>query len=581
MTGWLIGLTIGLPWVGAVAVLTTGDRRPRAQQALAVAAASAAAAVSVALLRLGSADAAVRVAAGGVFGEFTFVPDGLGTFLAAIATVVGGLTILFSVDYMRGEPQLGRYYALVLMFIGAMAGLVLTGSLLLLFLFWEMVAFCSYALIAFHNDDPKAVAAGIKALIITQTGGLGLLIGVVVVYAHLATTDIVAFLTRAGDLPAGALAVTGFGFLIAAAAKSAQVPFHTWLPDAMEAPTPVSALIHAATMVNAGVYLLARFGPAFARVPGWSDTVVVIGLVSAALAALLALAATDLKRMLAYSTISQLGYMVYAVGAGAVFASQFHLLSHAVYKALLFLGAGAVIHAVGTRDMREMGGLGAQMPFAGTTFIVGAAALVGVPVLNGFWSKELILDAAVAGGWSPAPIILLVVAAVTAGYAVRAVSLVFFGRPGQRRAHDAPAAMRVALGVLAAGAMTTWLLAGGLGRSLAATLPFHHLESRALGEIVAEVIAAPSTVAAMAAAAVGLLVWWRRDALGAGAQTVRFIAPALERGFEWINAQVVRAVLRAASAAGATQTGQLSWNVAGIVAGLLVLLGLAASGALR
>jgi NADH:ubiquinone oxidoreductase subunit 5 (subunit L)/multisubunit Na+/H+ antiporter MnhA subunit len=202
-------------------------------------------------------------------------------------------------------------------------------------------------------------------------------------------------------------------------------------------------------------------------------------------------------------------------------------------------------------------------------------------VLNGFWSKELIFDAALAGGWSLAPMILLAVSAVTAGYAVRAVSLVFFGPPGPRRAHEAPAAMRLALGVLAAGAMTTWLLAGELGRSLAATLPFHHLESRPLGEIITEVIGAPWMVAALAAAAVGLLAWWRRDALGPVAQVVRFIAPAIESGFEWINAQVVRGVMRAASAVGATQTGQLNWNVAGIVAGLLALLGLAASGALR
>src|SRR3990172_7666477 len=442
MAGWLIALTIGLPWVGALAVLAAGDRRPRAQHALAVGFATAAVTASLALLRLGSADVAVRIGGGGVFGELTFVPDGLGVFLAAIAAVVGGLSVLFSVDYMRGEPQLGRYYALVLMFIRAMAGLVLTGSLLLLFLFWEMVAFCSYALIAFHNDDPKAVAGGIKALIITQIGGLGLLAGVVVIYAHHGTTDIATFLTHAGDLPNGALALTAYGFLSAAAAKSAQVPFHTWLPDAMEAPTPVSALIHAATMVNAGVYLLARFYPAFAGVPGWTDVVVAVGVASALLAALMALAATDLKRLLAYSTISQLRYMVYAVGAGAVFASQFHLFSHAVYKALLFLGAGAVIHAVGTRDVRQMGGLGTQMPFVGTVFFLGAGALVGVPVLNGFWSKELILEAGMRGGsWLPV-IVLLATSGLTACYAVRVVWLVFFGHATAfRRAYDAPPAL--------------------------------------------------------------------------------------------------------------------------------------------
>lgn len=292
----------------------------------------------------------LRVSLGGIFGDLTFVPDGLGVFLAAVATVIGSLAVIFSVDYMHGEDQLGRYYAMVLLFIGAMAGLVLSGSLLFVFIFWEITALCSYALISFHNDDPKAVAGGIKALIITSLGGIGLLIGALIIYGRLGTYDIGAFTANAHTLPPAVLGVIAFGFLAAAAAKSAQLPFQTWLPDAMEAPTPVSALIHAATMVNAGVYLLARFFPAFESVPGWTTAVVVVGLLSALLAACMALVANDLKRVLAYSTVSQLGYMVYAIGAGGVFASQFHLLSHAVFKALLFLGAGAVIHAVGTHE---------------------------------------------------------------------------------------------------------------------------------------------------------------------------------------------------------------------------------------
>ncbi|NUN51651.1 MAG: AtpZ/AtpI family protein, partial [Planctomycetaceae bacterium] len=331
-----------------------------------------------------------------------------------VATVVGSLAVIFSVDYMRGEASLGRYYALVLLFIGAMVGLALSGSLFLMFVFWEITALCSYALIAFYNDDPKAVAGGIRALIITQVGGLGLLAGALIAYAYLGDTQISTFLARADTLPAGMLAVMAFGALIAAAAKSAQVPFHTWLPGAMEAPTPVSALIHAATMVNAGVYLLARFYPAFEGVTGWKTAVVVIGLLSAFLAALMALVATDLKRVLAYSTISQLGYMVYAVGVGGVFASQFHLLSHAVFKALLFLAAGAVIHGVGTRDMRRMGGLRREMPFVRTVFVIGALALAGLPFFNGFWSKELVLEDGLHDGpvWAYAG--MLIAAGITA-----------------------------------------------------------------------------------------------------------------------------------------------------------------------
>ena len=424
----------------------------------------------------------LRLPLGSIFGDATFVADGLGVFLAAVATVIGSLVVIFSVDYMRGEAQLGRYYALVLLFIGAMAGLVLTSSLLLMFIFWEITAFCSYALISFHSDDPKAVAGGIKALIITSFGGIGLLAGALLGYAYMGSYEIGAFLARAETLPPNVLSLIAFGFLIAAAAKSAQVPFQTWLPDAMEAPTPVSALIHAATMVNAGVYLLARFYPAFEAVPGWTTAVMTVGLLSALLAALMAVVTYDIKRVLAYSTISQLGYMVYAIGVGAVFASQFHLLSHAIFKALLFLGAGAVIHAIGSRDLRQMGGLGRAMPFVRDAFVIGALALAGIPILNGFWSKELVLEAGLAEGPRWAYITMLFGAGLTALYTYRLVWLAFYGRArGWEHAHDAPRAMRSALGPLALGALASWLLAGPfaewLGRQPAlpsSAHPHHH-----------------------------------------------------------------------------------------------------------
>lgn len=348
MVAWLIILTIGLTWVGALAVWLAGDKHPARQHALAVIFSTAAAAAALALIPHTTDEVVLSINVGPAFGMFTFIPNSLGVFLAVVATVIGSLAIIFSIDYMRGEAQLGRYYIFILLFIGAMAGLVLSGSLFLLFLFWEVTALCSYALISFFNDDPKAVAGGIKALIVTQIGGIGLLVGALAAYTYLGSYQINILLAEAETLPANALAFIAFAFLIAAMAKSAQVPFHTWLPDAMEAPTPVSALIHAATMVNAGVYLLARFYPAFAGVAGWKTAVIFIGVVTALLAAGMALVATDLKRVLAYSTVSQLGYMVYAVGVGGILASQFHLMSHAVFKALLFLSAGAVIHAVGT-----------------------------------------------------------------------------------------------------------------------------------------------------------------------------------------------------------------------------------------
>jgi NADH-quinone oxidoreductase subunit L len=478
---------------------------------------------------------------------------------------------------------LGRYYALVLLFIGAMAGLVLTGSLLLAFIFWEITALCSYALISFHSDDPKAVAGGIKALIITQVGGIGLLAGALAAYASFGSYEISTFLEKAATLPPTTLSLIAFGFLAAAAAKSAQVPFQTWLPDAMEAPTPVSALIHAATMVNAGVYLLARFYPAFAPVPGWTTTVVLVGVLSALLAAGMALVSTDLKRVLAYSTISQLGYMVYAIGAGSVFASQFHLLSHSVFKALLFLGAGAVIHAVGTRDLSQMGGLGRQMPFVRNTFVLGALALAGIPILNGFWSKELVLEAGLAGGPRWAYLAMLAGVALTGLYTFRVVWLTFFGAPrGDHHAHDAPTAMRIPLGLLALGSLTTWLLAGPFSSLLASSLPFHTIHATSTSIILMEILTAPATLVALAMVALGLAAWWWRDRLAGLSDLLQGVTFAARRdyGFEWLNRLIIRWTLRAGEGLRATQTGQVNWNMVGIVGALVIVLAILAGGAL-
>lgn len=577
MTATLILLTMGLPWLGACSVLLAGDARPRAQNALAVGFAVAAGAVALGLLAFSTNAIALTIPIGGIFGDFTFTPDGLGVLLTAIATVIGSLAVIFSVDYMRGDPSqtgLGRYYALVLFFIGAMAGLVLTRSLLLLFFFWEVVAFCSYALISFHNDDPRAVSAGIKALIMTQLGGLGLLAGVLVVYAHLGSYDFDTFTANAHTLPPAALSIVAFGFLIAAAAKSAQVPFHSWLPDAMQAPTPVSTLIHAATMVNAGVYLLARFYTAFAPVPGWTWLVMLIGVLTALLGAVMAVGTNDLKRILAYSTISQLGYMVTAVGIGAIFAGQFHLLSHAVFKALLFLGAGTVIHTLGTRDIREMGGLRKPMPLVCVVFILGAMALAGLPVLNGFWSKEIILESSASSGQAWVFLGLLVTVGITAVYSLRMVWLVFFGASRVTRpARDALPAMRVALVALAFGALTTWLLAGPFECLLGGYPPMGGLFSQT-AQVCRQVIVAPTTALALLVTALGFAAWWWREQLGWLTAHLSWLVRLADGdfGFTWFNAQVVNLTLRLAQAARMTQTGQLNWNIAGIVSGLVLVL---------
>jgi NADH-quinone oxidoreductase subunit L len=580
MASSLILTAIGAPWLGALLVWLIGDRHERRQHIVAALAGIVAALAALLLLRPASwaatGEAAIRLPFGPFVGDLTFVADGLGVYLAVIATVVGSLTVIFSAGYMAGAAQLGRYYALVLIFIGAMCGLVLSGNLLFLFLFWEATAFCSYALIAFHNDDPKAVAAGIKALIITQLGGAGLLIGIVLAAGYLPDLQVSTLLAAAGELPAGVLAVVAFGFLLAAAAKSAQVPLHIWLPDAMEAPTPVSALIHAATMVNAGVYLLARFYPAFSGVPGWATTVMVIGVASALLAALLATTCLDLKRVLAYSTVSQLGYMVAGVGMGAIYESQFYLFSHALFKALLFLGAGAIIHHLGTRDMRRMGGLWRQMPQIALPFLIGAAALVGLPFFNGFWSKELLLETALERFPLSLYPLLVAGAGITAFYAARMCRMVFFAPPAEApAAHHSPLSRFMSGPVILLAVLVTlsWLVAEPFAVYLRDTLPFHAayiLPELPIESIIStHTVLATSTFITLGVSLIGLLLGWR--AAGRPDTTLPDFG-RVDALFNNSAGLIARATRGSAALLQGTQTGLLNWNVAGVVLALIALL---------
>ncbi len=576
---WLLPATVFLPWLGALVVLALA-RAGKLTVAAAVVFAAADAVLALCLLPFASAGIGFSVTIGGVFGELSLLPDAFGVFLAAVAAVIGGLAVVFSIDYMRGEEGQARYYSLVLFFIGAMIGLVLSANLLMVVVFWEITALCSWALISFHNDDPKAVAGGIKALIITGLGGVGLLAGSLAIYAQNGSFDIPTFLAQAHGFPPLLLAWIGFGFLAAAAAKSAQFPFQTWLPDAMEAPTPISALIHAATMVNAGVYLLARFYPAFSGVPGWTVSVVAVGMVSAFIAGVMALVADDLKRVLAWSTVSQLGFMVYAIGTGGIFQSQFHLLSHSVFKALLFLGAGAVIHSVGTRDMKKMGGLSRSMPLTCAVFILGALALAGIPPVNGFWSKELLLDGGFLHGPLWAYIVMLATAGLTVMYTLRCVWLVFFAPPvAAPHAHEAGPAMKTALIPLAVGSLLTWLLAGPFQALMLRTLPLHFAGGEAAEHggtwaMVVDVVRSPSTWMALGVAAAGVLVWLARRPLArvwALLQPLRGAARA-GFGFESINRGVSKAMEGAGEGLRATQSGILNWNVAAIVMAVIAVL---------
>ncbi|HVP17762.1 MAG TPA: proton-conducting transporter membrane subunit [Spirochaetia bacterium] len=572
---WLLPTAIFLPWAGALVVLAV-SRAGRIRTALAIGFSAADALVTLALIPRATSATAFSVTIGGVFGSFSIVPDGLGVYLAVIAAVIGCLAIVFSVDYMRGEEGLARYYAEVLFFIGAMVGLVLSSNLLQVVVFWEITAFCSYALISFHNDDPKAVAGGIKALIVTGLGGVGLLAGAFLIFAQIGTFDIPTFISKASSLRPDILAWVAFGFLAAAAAKSAQFPFQTWLPDAMEAPTPISALIHAATMVNAGVYLLARFFPAFNGVPGWQVAVIAVGVLSALLGAVMAVASNDLKRLLAYSTVSQLGFMVYAIGAGGIFASLFHLMSHSVFKALLFLGAGAVIHSVGTRDMLEMGGLSRTMKVTCVVFILGALSLAGIPIMNGFWSKDMVLEAGLSGGPPGAYVVMVVTAGLTALYSARCVWLVFFAKPAKElHAHDAGPAMQVALLPLALGALVSWLLAGPFQALLARTIPsLGGTESPGTLALAREVLSSGATWMVLLVVLAGIGVWilWRRFAKpGKRLEAARRDAEG-GLGFEVINRGITGVTQRVGESLRVTQSGILSWNMVGIVAAVVAVL---------
>jgi NADH-quinone oxidoreductase subunit L len=410
--------------------------------------------------------------------------DPLTAFMAVMVTFVGLLIFIFSTGYMRGDANFTRFFCFMSLFAAAMLGLVIANSLLLLFICWELVGLASYLLIGFWFKRPAPAAAAKKAFITTRIGDLGLLLGMVWLYD--ATGSLLFFDGGEGVLEAaalgslaaqatvGGLAVsTAIGLLIfcGAIGKSGQFPLHVWLPDAMEGPTPVSALIHAATMVAAGVFLIARVFPlmsadqALANVPVHALTVVAaIGAITALLGAVIAVGQYDIKRILAFSTVSQLGYMMLALGVGSWVAAIFHLLTHAFFKALLFLAAGSVIHATHhEQDIRQLGGVRGPMRTTFATFAIGTMALAGVPFLfSGFWSKEGILHA--AQGWpvSPLPLYVGLAAVVlTAFYMTRLVAEVFLGTSRSEpaaHARESPPAMTIPLIVLATGAIALGFL---------------------------------------------------------------------------------------------------------------------------
>jgi NADH-quinone oxidoreductase subunit L len=412
--------------------------------------------------------------AAGLSVRFNLLVDPLSITMVLFVTGVGALIHLYSIGYMHGQERFTRFFTYLNLFAFSMLVLVLAGNYLLLFLGWEGVGLCSYLLISFWFERPSAARAGKKAFVTNRVGDFGFMLAMFLIFSHFGTLDLLPALSSAPHLSAGTATAVALLLYLAAAGKSAQGPLFVWLPDAMEGPTPVSALIHAATMVTAGVYLLVRSHPFLEHGPASGDVVAWVGAITAFVAATIALVNFDIKRVLAYSTISQLGYMFLAVGVGAYSAAIFHMVTHAFFKALMFLGAGSVMHGTeDTQDMRFMGGLRKFMPITAMTFIFGWLAIAGIPPFAGFWSKDEILAAAWVGGKGVSGHYLLwfvgvVTALLTAFYMTRQVQLVFYGEERWRdklhhEPHESPGVMTFPLVVLAA-----LSLCGGL-----LNLPFH------------------------------------------------------------------------------------------------------------
>ena len=402
-------------------------------------------------------------------GDFTlrigFTVDSIAVVMLGVVSTVGLMVVVYSTQYMRhhGKPESHYwwYFTVICLFLSAMLALVLADNLLLLYVAWEGVGVCSFLLIGFYHERPSAVEAAKKAFITTRLGDVGLLIGIILFWRATGSFQISEVIAaaqagRLNDLPMvmgdGYLTLATLMLFLGAMGKSAQVPFHVWLPDAMEGPTPVSALIHAATMVVAGVYLVARMLPVFDVAPGALEVVLAVGLTTALFSGLIAIVQTDIKRVLAYSTVSQLGFMFVALGTGAVGVAMFHLLAHAFFKACLFLGAGSVIHMTGEQDARKLGGLWWRMPVTAATFTISSLALAGIAPLSGFFSKDEIFVVVERTQDEGILILLGIAAFLSALYMARLVMITFFGAPKDlsviRHTREAPALMLIPLVLL-------------------------------------------------------------------------------------------------------------------------------------
>jgi NADH-quinone oxidoreductase subunit L len=516
----LVWLVPALPLAGAVINLFLGRRLGRAAGIIAsvvmVGAFAASVAVLASLVSL-PGDERVRlvrlwtwISVGGLRVPLELRVDPLSITMMLVITGIGTLIHVYSNGYMEGDPRVGRFFAHMNLFVFFMLLLVLAENFLVLYVGWEGVGLCSYLLIGFWYERVAAANAAKKAFVTTRIGDTFMLIGIVLIFVRLGSLDFSSVLTEqvANRQPSGVFTVIALLLLGGAIGKSAQVPLHVWLPDAMEGPTPVSALIHAATMVTAGVYLVAR-AHVFFEISGVASTVVLlVGLVTAIYAATAALAQDDIKRVLAYSTVSQLGFMFFALGLREYGAAIFLLVTHAFYKALMFLAAGSVMHGMeGETDMTRMGGLRRFMPITTATFVIGALAISGVPPFAGFFSKDQIVAAANQTQHTAAWILILVAAFLSTMYIVRLVFMSFFGRPRtERHPHESPAVMTIPLALLAVGAV----FGGALSlNAITGRLPV--FLRTVFGEVVHPVHGLSEvalTVVSVTVALLGVLVGW-------------------------------------------------------------------------
>ena len=548
----LVWVIPGLPALGFLA-LALGGRR-LARRAVGLVACGAAGLAFLAalwatafllLLPPGSRSASVALAPWIVSGDLDvswgFLLDPLSAVMVLVVAGVGFLIHVYSIGYMGEDRDYPRFFAYLNLFIACMLVLVLADNFLVMFLGWEGVGLCSYLLIGFWYEKQSASDAGKKAFVVNRVGDAGFLLALFLILHTFGSLDFKAVFGRAAAvLPLGGMVAVliALGLFVGAMGKSAQLPLYVWLPDAMEGPTPVSALIHAATMVTAGVYMVARASPLFEQAPIVLGLVALVGAFTAVFAATIACVQNDIKRVVAYSTISQLGYMFLACGIGAYGIAVFHLMTHAFFKGLLFLGAGSVIHALsGEQDIRKMGGLWKALPWTGATFAVGALANIGLAPLAGFWSKDEILAAAFAGGGVGVTVGVLGLAgaALTAFYMWRLFLLVFRGASrvdphAAHHLHESPPVMAVPLLVLAVGAA----FAGFLGVPPDGGLYHHFVEPAFKGAAHAPPPAVAWTVAVVSTLMAGLGIGAAWHLYGRRPEAAARLADRYPAAYRWL-----------------------------------------------